>query len=311
MQRSFGLASSLAWSLLATLSSCAAPPSKPTPKLQFDGERAQADVVRQVRFGPRVPGTESHDACVDFLESELKRYADKVEVQDCTRTVRGRPLPFRNLVARFAPERRPRVLLCAHWDTRPTAEHDPDPTRRGDPIPGANDGASGVAVLLELARALKASPLKLGVDLVLFDGEDTGSFQLGMAEVLLGAQDFAQRADAKDYRYAVLLDMVGRKGVKIMREAHSMACCAPLMNEIWAIAGDLGHGRHFASEPGSQIIDDHIPLQRAGFKAVDLIDLADPYWHTTADSPDKTDAESLKAVGEVMLELLRREAARP
>jgi hypothetical protein len=293
--------------ILATvlaLQACAEDPEL----MKFDAERARELVRKQVSFGPRVPGTASHGACGDWLVQQLEPLADQVEIQEFTGVVAGRSRPMRNIVARFNPQRRPRVLLGAHWDSRPISDHDPERRLRGDPTPGANDSGSGVAVLLELARMMAACQLPLGVDLVLFDGEDQGDFNRGLVEVLLGSQHFARSVRKADYRFAIVVDMVGREGLSIRPEGYSVSCCPDLVDRIWSLAEGLGHGAVFPRKPRSPIIDDHLPLQRAGMRAVDLIDLDDPNWHTTRDTPDKISAGSLAAVGEVLWALLLEEA---
>ena len=277
---------------------------------RFDGERAQRSIEQQVSFGPRVPGSEAHAECGQWLADELARHAESVEVLPFDVEVAGRSLKLLNIEARFNPELGERVLLGAHWDSRPISERDPDRARRGEPTPGANDGGSGVAVLLEIARLLGESELELGVDLVLFDGEDYGDFAQGFAQTLLGSQRYAADLDVAAYRYAVVLDMVGRRGLVLRKEGYSLKCCRELMERIWAIAAETGKSATFQDAVVSEVFDDHIPLQRAGLKAIDLIDLTDPHWHTTSDTPEHTSPESLEAVGSVIWELLRREVRR-
>ena len=287
--------------LAVAVASCAASGrDTPAERPRFEGARAQAAVEAQVAFGPRVPGTPEHDAMRAWLVATLDRLASKVEEDRFTAARVG----MVNVVARFRPDQEQRVMLFAHWDTRPRAEHDPDPARREEPIPGANDGASGVAVLLELARLFHASPPALGVDLVFLDGEDFGTFEPALADVLLGAQRFAKTYRGPRPRFGILLDMVGDRDLRIPREQNSEACCVRTLDKIWALAKELGHGAVFVEAAGPSVLDDHIPLNRAALGVVDLIDIDYPSWHTTHDTPDKTSAASLGAVGEVLAELI-------
>ena len=296
------------WGLLCLQTALSLVGCTPVTVPSFDATRAYNHVLRQVDFGPRVPGSSAHLACSEWLVAQLEETGASVEVQGFELEIAGRKRLFRNIIARYGPELDQRILLGAHWDTRPISEQDPDPRRRTQPTPGANDGASGVAVLIEVGRLLGLSELPVGVDIVLFDGEDLGDFARGWSEVVLGSQHFATTAKPELYRHAIVLDMVGRRGLNIMREGNSLKCCPQLMKELWSIAGTLGKSGYFDAAPGPDIMDDHMPLQKAGIKAVDLIDLRDPHWHTTADTPDKVSLKSLEAVGVVLWEHLRRES---
>ncbi len=276
---------------------------------RFDGKEAFAFLTRQTSFGPRNPGSPGHSNCQEYLSSTLQNLAGKVRLQDFTFPgYGGERLALTNVIASFRPELTARILLCAHWDTRPRAEHDPDKSRRDQPILGANDGASGVAVLLEIATLFKKTPPPIGVDIVLFDGEDYGK-EGDLDKYLLGSRYFASNLE-KGYlpRFGILLDMVGDTFLEIPREQNSMRFAPDVMNLVWNTARDLGVTQ-FVDATGDEIMDDHLPLNQAGIKTIDLIDFDYPdqtnrYWHTTQDTPDHCSPESLQAVGTVLTTVL-------
>ena len=263
----------------------------------FDGERAFELLEHQVDLGPRDPGSEGHAACLDFLEDFLGRRAHRVsphafQVDD---PYGEGVLRLTNLKASFFPERRRRIALAAHWDTRPRADR-----QRGgavdEPIPGANDGASGVAVLLALSEILQERhPEGFGVDLLFFDGEDYGK-EGHMEAYLLGSRRFV--ADHPGYRpeALILLDMVGAKGLSIPMEGNSLRYAPELTNRVFSMAADRGLDV-FVPVAGRPILDDHVPFLQAGIPAVDLIDMDYRWWHTLEDAPDKCSDESLRQVG--------------
>jgi glutaminyl-peptide cyclotransferase len=269
----------------------------------FDKARAFRDLELQVEFGPRVPGMPGHTATRDHLMKEFGALADRVERQDLTHRVRGKTLYMSNIIARWngAGAGEP-VLLAAHWDTRPTADEETDPARRAMPIPGANDGASGVAVLLEIARGLKRMPPPGPVMIVLFDGEDYGPTSRDM---FLGSRYFARNLPRDVPRRGILLDMVGDADLKIPIEGHSWDNARSVVVEVYTIAAKLGYDEHFPRRLGRHISDDHVPLQERGLEVIDLIDFhygrGHIYWHTLEDTPDKCSPESLGIVGDVVL----------
>ncbi len=275
----------------------------------FDGERAFRHLEAQVAFGPRVPGSDGHRECLEFLRTHLAERADRVAVHsfEALSPLDSSSVTFHNIVAVFRPEERRRILFGAHWDTRRVADRDPDPERRAKPVPGANDGASGVAVLLEIATALAAKPPSIGVDLVLFDGEDDGAHDRPET-FALGSQAFVR--DHPDYRpgYAVILDMVGRRGTRIAREANGEAAAPQLVHAVWSVAKEEKLTA-FVDSAGAAVMDDHIAFLAAGIPAIDLIDLADPAWHTASDLPANCAPESLAQVGRLVLALIRRAEA--
>ena len=289
---------------LAAVLACAS--SAPPPR-EFDGAKAFDYARQQLAFGPRVPGTEGHRRMAAWLDSLLRTRADTVIVQDWTHTgLDKRSVPMHNVLARFNPSASQRVMLFAHWDTRPRADG-PTSTDSTVPIPGADDGASGVAVLLGIADVLKAQGPRIGVDLLFVDGEDYGSFEApGRPDVLVGARYYADHPVPPLPRYAVLLDMIGDRTLQIHQEGYSVSAAPDVVQKIWAAAARLGHSSVFV-DPGIEIIDDHVEFHRVGIKAVDLIDLDYPWWHTKDDTLDKISSESLQTVGDVMVLVFREE----
>jgi len=271
----------------------------------FNGEKAFQYLVEQCEFGPRVPGSQAHKDCLNFLTSELKKFGAVVTPQPFRQKLPGfeNPVTMTNIVASFGLQKSERILLCAHWDSRPWADQDPNSENRDQPVLGANDGASGVAVLLEVARHIQQAEPKYGVDIVLFDGEDSGL--PGQPDsYALGAQHFAKN---KDFRYrpkfGILLDMVGDKDLQIYQEENSVNYAPKIVERIWDRAQRLGSSSFFASS-GYQVTDDHLPLLNVGIPCVNLIDFDYEYWHTLADTPDKCSPESLAEVGRLILSLL-------
>ena len=286
---------------------------------EFDGQRAFGYLERQMRFGPRIPGMPAHDSAGDWMLAQLRARADTVIVQEIVhKTKSGQVLHLRNFFARFRPQAAERVLFLAHWDTRPHADQSPNLGQRRLPVPGANDGASGVAVLLGVADALKAKPPPptLGVDLLLVDGEDYGdSWADPYAEgsdVLIGSRWFAAHLPVGyPPLYAVLFDMVGDKDLNIYYESNSQAFAPEVVDRVWRTASELGYGRVFLQGVKPNLIDDHVALQKGGIHAIDVVDFDygpnNAYWHTTDDTTDKVSAASLKIVGDVAVALVRNQ----
>jgi peptidase M28-like protein len=273
---------------------------------EFKGTTAFSYVEKQLAFGPRIPNTPGHEKMGDWLLTTLRARADTVTVQDFSWTTKkGAKLRLRNFFARFRPQATDRVLFLAHWDTRPFADKSENLGQQRMPVPGANDGASGVAVLLGLADALKAAPPTIGVDLLFVDGEDYGSFE-DSTETLIGARYFAKhQPPGYTTLYAVLLDMVGDKDLQFYQEGYSMASAPEVVQRVWQTAERLGYSKVFIARAGQTLIDDHVPLQQAGIRAIDVIDFDFPYHHTTEDTIDKVSAESLQIVGDVAVALVR------
>jgi glutaminyl-peptide cyclotransferase len=277
---------------------------KKTPP--FDGAKAFSYLIAQTDFGPRNPNSSGHKQCLYYLENELKQYTPFVSLQRFNHKGYNEILSLANVFAQFNPAASRRVLLVAHWDTRPRAEEDADPALRNKPIIGANDGASGVAVLLELARMMKENPPPIGVDILLTDGEDYGdSRQDGNNDLyFLGAKHFAKVKDPSYLpQYGILLDMVGDRDLQLPLEQNSMHFAPHLMDIVWTAAEEL-YVTQFVRIPGEAISDDHLPLNNAGIPTIDIIDFQYPHWHTHQDTPDKCSPESLEAVGRVVASVI-------
>lgn len=280
-----------------------------TPAPVVSGARALELVEAQLAFGPRIPGSEGHRRTGDWMDSLLRANADTVVVQEWTHvTVDGDTLPLRNLVARFNPGAEDRILLLAHWDTRPVADAagSADTTA---PVTGANDGGSGTAVLLAISEVLDTLPPPVGVDLLLVDGEDYGEFDAARRDVLLGSKHYAaNRLPGRDPLYAILLDMVGDRDPQFHHEGNSVVGAPDVVELVWETARELGHGDVFISGVRHTLVDDHIPLLEAGIRAIDVIDfdygLNNAYWHTTEDTIDKLSPRTLEIVGNVMLAVI-------
>lgn len=276
-------------------------------KTMFSADSAYAYVARQVEFGPRVPGSEAHRLCGDWILSKLKESgADVTEQISTLTTFDGTRIPMRNFFARINPNAEKRILLLAHWDSRPWADHDPDPAKRSVPVDGANDGASGTGVLLELARVLAAAEGNTGVDILLCDAEDWGE-ESNDESWALGARYFAENLPEKGYMpsAAILLDMVGAPDATFMREYFSQLANPALADEIWSLAKQLGYGDLFVNRMGSAVNDDHVELIKAGIPTIDIIDYREGSgffsgWHTASDNMECISKETLGAVGSVL-----------
>jgi Zn-dependent M28 family amino/carboxypeptidase len=269
-------------------------------RLDVDGARALARVQRQVQAGPRVPGTPAHDSIRVWIEGELARLGAEVETQKFVDSTLGRPLELTNLVGRYGPNVGRRVALIAHWDSRPWCDQDPDSTRRDDPVPGANDGGSGVAVLLEVAELLAHRPPAIGVDLVFVDGEDLGT-PSAVDGWCRGSKEFARRlrdGRTPEVAAAFVFDMVGDRDLDI----HPVVRSAERSSNLVQLVLDGAHAtgaRHFYSDPRWDPYDDHVPLLEVGVPAVDIIDFDYSAWHTSRDLPDQVSAASLAEVARV------------
>jgi glutaminyl-peptide cyclotransferase len=290
--------------LLAACNQDRAPEPRP-----FDGNAALAYAAAQVGFGPRIPGSPGHAAEARWLDSLLTARADTVVVQRWTHVdVRGDSLALSNFVARFNPAATKRVLFLAHWDTRPRSDGTHvEPGDSAKPVPGANDGASGVAMLLGVADALKAAAPGVGVDLLFVDGEDYGDFFTERNDVLIGSRYYGAHQVGPKPLYAVLFDMVGDKNLRISQEGNSMIGAGEVVDLVWDTARKLGYGAIFVPYENVTLTDDHVELQQAGIRAIDVVDFDYPWWHTPHDTMDKISAQSLEIVGRVALGLVARE----
>lgn len=277
------------------------------PATGFDGAAAMALVERQVAFGPRIPGSEGHRAMGEWLVTEMRQRADTVLVQDWVHAAAdGKRLPMRNVLARFRPAESRRVLYLAHWDTRPISDKETDPARRAMPVPGANDGASGVAILFGVADVLKRTPPGVGVDLLFVDGEDYGDFDT-RTDVLIGSTHFAANPPEPGYApmFGVLFDMVGKPNTVFEQEGWSQQGAPEVLQRVWSTAQRMGHGATFSNRQGLAITDDHLPLLDKGHRVINIIDLDYRWHHTPDDTPDKVSQRSLQIVGDVAVTVLR------
>ena len=276
----------------------------------FNGSAAYNYAKAQVDFGPRVPGTPAAQKAGDWIISQMRARADTVIVQSFTHTTAdGRKLPLRNILARFRPELKDRVIYITHWDSRPVSESASTDAEKKMPVPGANDGASGVGMFVALGDVLKRSKPNVGVDLLFTDGEDYGQFGPPEVDVLIGSKYFAQHPPTPGYKplYGVLWDMIGDKDLRIPYEMNSFQQAPEVVSRVWQTAADLGYGDVFVQESGGLITDDHIPFLNAGMHVIDVIDLTYPPHHTPQDTMDKISAKSLAAVGDVATALVTRQ----
>ena len=275
----------------------------------FDGEAALAFTRQQCEFGPRVPATPAHAKCAEWLTATLAESCDTVMVQTGTvQTAKSGQLGIKNIIGIINPEASQRLLLMAHWDTRPWADNDPDPANHNKPVMGANDGASGVAVLLQLARQLKAEGTTLGVDIVLVDVEDMGEND-NEESWGLGTQYWTSHPHVAGYKplFGILLDMVGSSNATFTREYFSMQYASGFVDLVWKNAA----GSHFINAQGGAITDDHVFVNRAGIPCVDIIDMRSdsdtgfcPEWHTVNDTIDAIDPATLAEVGQTLLNVI-------
>ncbi|HWF44629.1 MAG TPA: M28 family peptidase [Candidatus Kapabacteria bacterium] len=290
-------------------------PSKPVPA--FNAERAFKDIETQVGFGPRVPNTSPHEKELEFLRTTLLACTPSVQLQSFTSAgyKPGESLKLTNVIASFNDSAKDRVLILTHWDSRPWADEDPNPANHDKPVPAANDGGSGTAVMLELARLFKDNPPPIGVDLLFDDGEDYGKYKVdSLDRYFLGVKYFV-KTKPTDYnpRFAILLDMVGDKNAVFQPEMNSVQNAPAFTSEIWRTAESLGL-TDFKSGQGQDIEDDHFPLIQAGIPSVDIIDgplvghmTSDQerqYWHTVDDLPKHLSPATLEQVGRLLLTLI-------
>ncbi len=280
----------------------------------FSGQAAYQHIEQQVSFGPRNPNSIGHQKALQFFLEELGKYADEVTRQDFTHTgYDGEVLNLANVIASFNKAATRRILLCAHWDTRPRA--DMDDTRTDEPIIGANDGGSGVGVLLELARILKEHPPEVGIDIVLFDGEDYGHQEIDdLQRYFLGSRHFVDNLPP-GYKpsFGVLLDLVGDVDAQFYKEGYSMQYARGVVETLWKAARELGLP-HFINRIGPPISDDHKILNEGGIPTIDIIDSdlvgnhsPNPrrsYWHTHRDTLDNISSETLGAVGKLLVHMI-------
>lgn len=282
---------------------------------EFSADSAYHFVLQQVEFGPRVPNTDAHRDTRAFFEEKLRNYAgsNAVFTQKFNAEGYDETLDLGNVIAAFNIPSPDRIMLCAHWDSRPRA--DMDSTRKNEPILGADDGGSGVAVLLELARVFSENPPPIGVDIVLFDGEDYG--KSGSLDLyFLGSRYWTDNPPVPGYRprFGILLDMVGAEGARFPKEQYSMSYAPNLVEEVWNIAAEKGYQNFFLNERGAAVSDDHVIInEQAGIPIINIINhsrsergstVFAPHWHTHNDSMEIISKETLQAVGRVLAELI-------
>ena len=284
----------------------------------FNADSAYQYIANQVAFGPRVPNSKAHKDCGLYLESELKRFGAKVYIQEAIlEAYDGTKLESKNIIGSYDPENKKRVLLFAHWDSRPYADEDANEAYHYTPIDAADDGGSGVGALLEIARQINQVSPDFGVDIIFFDAEDYGMHSSKGHEQdswCLGSQFWAKNPHVPNYKaeYGILLDMVGHKDAVFYKELFSVKYAAPIVERIWEKARELGYGKYFINAKGGYVTDDHGPvILGRNIPCVDII-YYDPnteqkfgaHWHTINDTMDNIDKATLKAVGQTVLEVI-------
>ncbi|GHT56813.1 glutamine cyclotransferase [Bacteroidia bacterium] len=289
----------------------------------FDADSARFYTGKQVSFGPRVPNTPAHDSCGSYLADELRRFGATVTEQTATLLLLdGSPIAIKNIIGSFQPENKSRILLCAHWDSRPYADHDPDSKNWHTPIDGANDGAGACAVLLEIARQASITQPAVGLDIIFFDAEDWGKPDFPAKDKhygnwCMGSEYWAKNPHVSNYtaRYGILLDMVGGPNASFFKEAISTQQAPHVIKKVWEAARATGYESYFPNRPGGSIEDDHIQVIR--YRNIPCIDIIQydpdsesgfaPYWHTLDDTMKNVDKNTLQAVGQTVLYVLYKE----
>lgn len=290
---------------------------------EFNSDSAFLYINNQVDFGPRVPNSPAHLECGDYLVSKLKGFgAEVIEQKAVLKTYNGVSLNARNIIGIYNPDIKKRILLFAHWDSRPFADQETDITKRNQPILGANDGASGVGVLLEIARQLNQNPVDVGVDIIFFDAEDWGQPSFDSNQIAgdwwcLGSQYWAKNPHTPNYRasFGILLDMVGAPNATFYKEGYSVQYASNITEKIWQIAARLGYGNYFINKKGGYITDDHVPVnQMHRAPSVDIIHTSDEtshgfgdFWHTPKDDMTVISKSTLKVVGQTVMEVIYTE----
>lgn len=284
----------------------------------FNADSAYLFIEKQVSFGPRVCNSEAHTACGNYLTSEFKKYADEVIEQKATvLNWDKKKLQIRNIIASFNPEAKKRVLICAHWDSRPYADNDPNPSNHQTAIDAADDGASGVAVMLEMARIMAKDKPSIGIDFICLDAEDLGKSDLGGDTYCLGSQYWSKNKHKPGYNanYGILLDMVGGFNARFIWEGFSMKHAEPVLRKVWDQAIQLGYNNYFYYYQGGFITDDHKYINElANIPTIDIIHYSEStntgfpaHWHTVNDKLNAIDRNTLKAVGQTLLEVVYKE----
>ncbi|MDQ7948584.1 MAG: M28 family peptidase [Pedobacter sp.] len=286
----------------------------------FNADSAFVYTKAQVDFGPRIPSTAAHTKCLEYLFQKLKSFGADVAVQEGpAQTFDGKKHTLKNIIAQFSPEKTSRVMVTAHWDARPFSDQDPDVNMKNKPFDAANDGASGVAIILEMARQIQQKNPEVGVDFILWDIEDYGKpndESINETTWCIGSQYWAKNRNTKAHRplplYAINLDMVGGGNAQFTQDEISRKYATPIVNKIWDIGNEIGYGAYFINVPSGNLIDDHFWVNQAGIPCVDIIHYADQSgfyinWHTQLDNLNNIDRNTLKAVGQTVLETIYRE----
>ncbi len=268
----------------------------------FNSERSFSYLKKQCDFGPRIPGSDAHEGCKEFIATTLDSLGAAVTLQEFSGTIRNKEYTFTNIIGSYYPEKTKRIFIGAHWDSRFWADRDQDRTLWNEPVMGANDAASGVAVLLELAHILEDQEPNYGVDLLFFDAEDSGEYDVNETWCL-GSQYFVDTYQGPKPEYVIVIDMIGDADLDIQMEAFSYRNSTELVKKVWDNADQLGI-KEFTTKMIQFIYDDHYPFLEAGYEAIDIIDLDYAYWHTTHDTPDKCSSQSLEKIGKVLVNLL-------
>ena len=296
---------------------------QPVAVPKFERDSAFAFVAKQVSFGPRVPNSEAQKRCKDWLVGQFTAYGLKVTEQPFTaKAYTGQQLNGVNIIAQYKPEATKRIFIASHWDSRHIADSPLSTERKDEPILGADDGGSGVGIILEIARALQANPADIGVDLILYDAEDYGDDNDDTPNPnswCLGSQHWSRNLVPASYRpkYGILLDMVGAKGTKFTKEGVSMNFAPTVMNKVWKTAQNLGYPNYFVEEKSGAVTDDHYFVNTiANIPMIDIIGKSGEtqtgfgaHWHTHNDDMDIIDVRALRAVGQTLLEVIYQEAA--
>ena len=292
------------------------------PAPEFNADSAYAFTAAQCAFGPRVPNTEAHKLCGNYIAEKFRSYGALVTDQYADLTAfDGTVLKARNIIASYNPDAEARLLICGHWDSRPWADNDPDSANWHKPVLAANDAASDVAVMLEMARLIAQNPLKIGIDFICFDAEDYGAPQwINSSEEndwCLGSQYWAENPHKFGYkaRFGILMDMVGGQGSTFSKELFSKEYAAQVVDIVWNTATQIGYGNYFLNRDGGYITDDHLPVNRiAKIPCIDIIPYFSdgpsgfgPTWHTVNDDMEHIDKNVLKAVGQTVLQVIYNE----
>ncbi len=289
----------------------------------FNADSAYTYVAEQCAFGPRVMNTAAHDSCAIYIADKFRQFGATVTLQDAeSKLYDGTPVRMRNIIASYDAANPSRILICAHWDSRPWADNDPDSQHHRTPIDGANDGASGVGVMMEMARQIQMKAPKVGIDFICFDAEDCGTPQWDETEGqstsstwCLGSQYWAGKRHVDGYkaRYGILLDMVGGQDCIFEKEMYSMYYAPNIVDRVWAKAQRLGYGELFRNSGGGAVTDDHVQVNQSGIPCIDIIardkdeDSFCTTWHTINDNLSNIDKRTLEAVGRTVIEVVYTE----